>query len=190
MASSETPRLGLSVWDSGDTLTMSEFNQNHQRLEERLGRMAEFTIFETTLSQSAATISLNIDTSSWGEYDYVFVDWELNLSRNDAYARMRLNNSTSEDQSYCYFQGDFYEPHGDRKYVALTTGNGACARTRFNVRKDREHSIVCETESDTSFSWGTFSGVTYSQINQINFVCTSSGATILSGGHVRIWGVK
>lgn len=151
------------------------------------------TLFETTISQSGTQLNINVDTTNWGNYQYVFVIIDAALSRANAYMRVRLNNSTSQDQSCCYFQTDFYEPNGDRKFVAMTraaSANSERAVLCFNVFGNRANNIVCHMKSTTAYSWGTFDGIRYSQLTQINLICTSSGSSIQSGAHIKIVGVK
>lgn len=156
-------------------------------------RVVGETLLETTISQSGTQLNINVDTTNWGNYQYVFVIIDAALSRANVYIRVRLNNSTSEDQSYCYFQTDFYEPYGDRKYVAVTraaSANSERAVLCFNVFGNRANNIVCHMKSTTAYSWGTFDGIRYSQLTQINLICTSSGGSIQSGAHIKIVGVK
>ena len=156
-------------------------------------RVVGETLFETTISQSGTQLNINVDTTNWGNYQYVFVIIDAALNRAGDYMRVRLNNSTSEDQSYCYFYTDFYEPHGNRKYVALTgaaSANSERAVLCFNVFGNRANNIVCHMKSTTAYSWGTFDGIRYSQLTQINLICTSSGSSIQSGAHIKIVGVK
>lgn len=156
-------------------------------------RVVGETLLETTISQSGTQLNINVDTTNWGNYQYVFVIIDAALSRADAYMRVRLNNNSTEDLSYCYFNNDFYEMTGDRKYISATRATSANSERTvlcFNVFGSRSNSIVCHTKSTTTYSWGRSESIRYSRLTQINLICTSSKSSIQSGAHIKIVGVK
>ena len=189
MASSLTPKLGLSVWESEDMLTMDEFNQNHLALEEKLGRLAEFTLLDTTLTQSASAISVAVNVSAWAEFDYIYVDWDFSSNHPEYITGLRLNGSNSSDQTYGCFYSDFRELYYGSTFMSMNCYS-SINRTRFNVRKNLSNRVVVSSESDYVFSWGVYKNLTYSKIQSLTFACSQSSQVFNSGGHVRIWGVK
>ncbi len=188
MASNYTPRLGLSHWAGQDTLTMAEFNQNHQRLEERLGYLAAEPLLETTLAEDAATIALSMEGIDWSRYSYVYMDTLFAASTDRVLMRANGSSSASAHSTYVYANRDsLYHTTG----LLATLHGQKKSRVRFNVLGEAEWPVhLTFLQPSYPVGWGIFTNVTYSALSTLNFVPASDSGSISAGSKIRLWGVR
>ena len=189
MASNQTERLGLSDWSAQDALTMAEFNQDHRRLEERLGYLAAEPILEVTLSADAAVVSLDMSGVDWGRYDSVILDADLTLSASERIL-LRVNGSTSTEQHMCY---KYYDSSGyfhTTGYLATLSGKRR-SRVCFEVMGDPGYTVnLTFRNHNYPMGWGHYYNKAYTAISTLSLSPSDSSATLKAGGTVKLWGVR
>ena len=189
MATNQTPRLGLSDWSAQDMVTMAEFNQDHQRLEDRLGYLAAEPIMEITLEEDAAVVSLDVSSVDWARYDHVYLDtW---LTSDSERVSLRANGSTSADQHLNYLNPTNSGTTHITGYLAYLNG-AKKSRVCFNVMGDPSWTLSLSFQlPNYTIGWGRYSNMPYTNVQRLNISpVSSSGDVLKAGSRIKVWGVR
>ncbi|MGI6028414.1 MAG: hypothetical protein ACOX81_03260 [Candidatus Heteroscillospira sp.] len=189
MASSQTGRLGISLWSPQDPVTMEEFNRDHQILEDKLGHQAAELILESTLESASTTVVVSLEGVDWERYDHVYLDVDLpTTGGSDLW--MRANGSTDTKQRMVYLYIDrsgTFQTDGALGILDSRTTNRVC----LNVLGDPERFISLSYLAQNCPGWGVFLDTGFADFKNISFSVSSQSSYVISaGGTVKVWGVR
>lgn len=158
------------------------------------------TLFETTVpSNSSKRINLSVDTSEWGNYDYVHVDVDWTQISGNGFFWLSANgivaggNSAANRATSSYLERNRFDEW-------LTAGSAAMgyladidtpahARITFFVFKNTNTYVSCVSITHSSYCIGNFYQLLYSNLNELNFYLPSYYGSPFKGDFTfRIWG--
>ena len=152
-----------------------------------------------TSSAAARTVSMDVDVTSWPNYDYMMLIG--NGSTSNPKAEMVLiqldDGQDLTEQSLMSASGMF------REFNSLNTARNAVGQTGLNmgnfcvimpIFQNLQNSMSAHTFStsnyDAGYSIGGFSDHIYANLQSINFMTFQTSNTISAGLNVKVYGVK